>query len=562
MDGEIDFTTFDDSELLERLGRIDPQRAPVNYARLKGLLIERGFVVRDALMGPASAAPSPDKLQTLIGSPSPIRCRIAFGQTTGLFSWLEPAHNDFEVGGSGMLQADGINLQFSGRHTGAVRGLFGPLFQKQISLSWPRIVDVESEGNEIHLAYLVPEAAKSAITLWFPNQPAAERLASVLPKKRTPEFRPQLRATVQFERGLVAQSPRTPVTIGLIAVNALIFLATAAAAAVFGRFNSAFYIPWGSNYGPYTSDGDWWRLFAGLFLHLGVLHLVFNMWALASFGPLVERLYGSVNYLALYLLAGMGASLASIIWQPSVNSLGASGAILGVLGALLAAQLRAGDTFPQNIVRPLRNSTLIFTAYCLINGFTSTGVDNAAHLGGLATGFFLGLVMVRPITGSRTYTRSDLRRLMQTLPLAALIAIGGVWIAKRMAESLTGQPQFARTMHWFRRGEERSIDKLHAAQAKIDDDHWNSAEFAAALDRDVLSFWREAVDRLAAIRLAPNSDSISKLEFMQKISASRLHAYERFKAAAITENAEEMRASDAELKQGDKLLSEWQTAHQ
>ena len=122
----------------------------------------------------------------------------------------------------------------------------------------------------------------------------------------------------------------------------------------------------------------------------GALHLLFNMWALGIFGPLVERLYGSINYLCIYLASGLAGSLASLSWHPELNSAGASGAILGMLGAMLAAQLRGGKSFPSNIVRPLRNTTLVFLGWTLYAGFTSNGIDNAAHLGGLAAGFIIG----------------------------------------------------------------------------------------------------------------------------------------------------------------------------
>jgi rhomboid protease GluP len=99
-------------------------------------------------------------------------------------------------------------------------------------------------------------------------------------------------------------------------------------------------------------------------------------------GPLAERLYGSLNYLLIHLISGVTGSLVSLSWHPELNSAGASGAILGILGALLAAQLRSGESFPSNVVRPLRNSTPVILGWTLYAGFTTKGIDNAAHLGG------------------------------------------------------------------------------------------------------------------------------------------------------------------------------------
>jgi hypothetical protein len=114
MDGEIDYKKYDESELVDMFSRTDPRWAPVNYARLKELLIERDCVVRDGGLGPGSAVPSAEKLQSLIGSTRPIECKVTFGQTTGLFRWFEPSHNDFDFADSGTLVADGIHLRLSG----------------------------------------------------------------------------------------------------------------------------------------------------------------------------------------------------------------------------------------------------------------------------------------------------------------------------------------------------------------------------------------------------------------------------------------------------------------
>jgi hypothetical protein len=126
MDGEIDYKKYDESELVDMFSRTDPRAAPVNYARLKELLVERGYIVREGGLGPGSAVPSPEKLQLLIGSARPFECKVAFGQKAGIFSALEPSHDGFNFGNSGTLSADGIHLRLSGRRAG-LPGLFGKL---------------------------------------------------------------------------------------------------------------------------------------------------------------------------------------------------------------------------------------------------------------------------------------------------------------------------------------------------------------------------------------------------------------------------------------------------
>jgi membrane associated rhomboid family serine protease len=551
MDGEIDFTKYDEAELVAMFGRIDPYSAPINCARLKELLVERGYIVHDGGYGPGSATPSPGKLQALIGSDRPIECNVAFGLSSGLFSWLEPAHNEFGLVGLGKLVADGIHVQLLGRRS----GLFGSLFKRKVEFEWKGIFDVESDGNVIYLKYRADLAPKGAITLWFSDQGTAQHLAATLPKERTAEFNPQLQAHVRFERDLIAQSPSTPVTVGLVAINTLVFLATVLAGAEWLVPRGDVQVAWGSNFGPFTTDGEWWRILTSLFIHFGVIHLAFNMWALATFGPLAERLYGSVNYLLIYLFAGVAGSLASISWRPEINSAGASGAIFGILGALLAAHLRTGETFPSSALRPLRNSTLIFASYALLNGLQHTGIDNAAHLGGLTSGFLIGLAAARPITGEGSYKRSDLRRSLQMLPLAAIFVAGGLWYAQRASASMVGEGLYWKTARWLDNGEHATNIKFNSALAIAKADRKQLA-FADSIENDVLPFWREASHRLAAIDLKSDSPNYARLKFIQDVVDGRVQGYVHFAEGLRKNDPEETRGALEELKHVEQVAKD------
>jgi len=550
MDGEIDFTKYSEAELLEVWGRIDPRSAPINCARLKELLVERGYIVQGGTLLPGSATPSPAKLQALIGSDHPIECKVTFGQTTGLFGWLEPAHNAFGLVGSGTLAADGIHVHLSGRRA----GLFGSVFKRNVELTWKGISDVEWDGNVVHFTYRAYLATEGAVTLWFSDQATARRFAGVLPKERTAEFHPQLQARVEFDQNLIRQSRQTPMTVGLVALNTLVFLVMVVAGAEWIVPRGTVQVAWGSNFGPFTTDGEWWRLLTSLFIHFGVIHLAFNMWALATFGPLTERLYGSVNYLLIYIIAGVMGSLASISWRPDVNSAGASGAIFGILGALLAVHLRNRKTMPSSVLRPLRNSTLIFVGYALLNGFTMTGIDVAAHLGGLTTGFLVGLVMARPITGDGSYTRGDLGRLLQMTPLAVLFLAGGLWCAQRASTSLVGEGLYWHTIHWFRAGERAANDHFNAALRLNAAGPLTQAGFAEQLEHDVLPFWKEASDRVALIKLAPGSPNLSSLQLLQALSDGRVEGYELLASGLRRNDSKELESAREKLAQVDKLI--------
>jgi rhomboid protease GluP len=134
--------------------------------------------------------------------------------------------------------------------------------------------------------------------------------------------------------------------------------------------------------------GQPWRLVTAIFLHGGLLHIAFNMYALMYVGPMVEELYGSARYLFLYVVTGVAGYLASS--ASGHFSVGASGSILGLIGILLAA-----TTGRSNIAaRSLRSSLIFWVAYIGIMGFMrGSGTDNAAHFGGLVSGYLLGRLM-------------------------------------------------------------------------------------------------------------------------------------------------------------------------
>ncbi|WP_460531326.1 rhomboid family intramembrane serine protease [Chitinimonas naiadis] len=219
-------------------------------------------------------------------------------------------------------------------------------------------------------------------------------------------------------------SPRAPITPILVGLNLLVFIGMLLAGAGLVEINPAVAVRWGSNYGSLTTGGEWWRLLSSTFIHFGILHLAFNMLALYQTGPMVERMYGSLHFLVLYVIAGLVGSAASLLWNPQVHSAGASGAIFGVFGGMLAFMIKPGSAVPPAIVNAHRNSTLVFIAFNLFYGFASTGIDNAAHIGGLLSGFLVGLLLARPLSPQARGRTFDLRIVLALL--AATLLLGGM----------------------------------------------------------------------------------------------------------------------------------------
>ncbi len=201
-----------------------------------------------------------------------------------------------------------------------------------------------------------------------------------------------------FQRMLKRTTPRVFVTTTIVALNVLVFgvMVLSGVDPIEPTPDQLF--PWGVSWGPLTTDGQPWRLLTATFLHYGVIHLALNMWVLWDAGRLTERLYGNTAFATLYLLSGLGGAAVSVAWHPEVASAGASGAVFGVYGALLAFAKLGGAEVPGKSFQRIRKSGAFFVLYNVAYGFLNTGIDNAAHLGGLATGFLVGWLFIRPLS--------------------------------------------------------------------------------------------------------------------------------------------------------------------
>ncbi|HWR36902.1 MAG TPA: rhomboid family intramembrane serine protease [Clostridia bacterium] len=214
-------------------------------------------------------------------------------------------------------------------------------------------------------------------------------------------------------------------TVVLIALNVLVFIAVVLTGGSVLNPSVEKLLRWGANYGPYTLEGQWWRLLTSTFLHGGLLHLAFNMWAFLNLGLLAEVLFGRRNFVAMYLLCGLGGSVASLWWHPTVVGVGASGAIFGIAGALLPAIFFHKNENLRRVLRGNLSSITLFVIYNIAFGAASAKIDNAAHLGGLVTGLVLGRLL--PTTGHVRDDRADVRSYAALAAVAALIAGGTVY---------------------------------------------------------------------------------------------------------------------------------------
>ena len=234
-----------------------------------------------------------------------------------------------------------------------------------------------------------------------------------------------------------------PVTQAIFGINVAVFVGMALAGVSVTEPSTADLVHWGANSAQLTLTGDWWRLLTNVFLHIGVIHIALNMWCLWSLGTLAESLYGSWTYAAVYLISGISGSLASIWWHPFGVSAGASGAIFGIAGALVASIKFGEFSLPPSIISSQLGSLVSFVAYNLILGAMSGRTDNGAHLGGLGAGFVMGALIALGAPGRSAWAgRIALLGCVLGLSVGAAAwlqhAQGGKALARR-AYQLAGQ---------------------------------------------------------------------------------------------------------------------------
>jgi rhomboid protease GluP len=218
----------------------------------------------------------------------------------------------------------------------------------------------------------------------------------------------------------------------LLGINILVWLAMTLAG---GSTDSQVLLDFGAKYGPAILRGEYWRLFTSMFLHIGIMHLGLNSYALYALGPEVERFFGRGRYLVIYLLSGFLSSITSYLISSNLAA-GASGAIFGMVGALAAFYLHEREALGTLGQRRLNNLVSVVVINLII-GFTVPNIDNAAHIGGLVVGLVIGWVLspeykvvpAGPTRPAHVADANSLARRWWLLPAALVLAVGLTMLA-------------------------------------------------------------------------------------------------------------------------------------
>ena len=187
---------------------------------------------------------------------------------------------------------------------------------------------------------------------------------------------------------------KEPTTIILVVLNALVFLAVE-----FTGFSqdTVHMLDWGAAYTPcIVEEGQTYRIFTSMFLHFGIEHLINNMLVLFVLGSRLERVIGSLRFAVIYFLGGIAGNVVSLLYDlrqgEAAVSAGASGAVFAVMGGMILVVLCNKGRLEDLSMRQI----LVLAVFSLYFGFTSSGVDNAAHLGGFLAGFILAVIVYHP----------------------------------------------------------------------------------------------------------------------------------------------------------------------
>lgn len=204
------------------------------------------------------------------------------------------------------------------------------------------------------------------------------------------------KAAQAFDEQLERITPTPWSLVTLIGVNVAVWVAGVAAGFSVLRARPDQLFEWGANSASaVVLQGEWWRLLTATFLHGGILHLAFNMACLWFFGRLLLRLVGHGQFFLVYFASALCGSAASLHFSAqSAVSVGASGAVFGVLGALYACSRKYRDAVPEASTSKLKSGAAFFIFWSLAQGFGRQGTDNAAHVGGLLCGLMMGWLML------------------------------------------------------------------------------------------------------------------------------------------------------------------------
>lgn len=297
-------------------------------------------------------------------------------------------------------------------------------------------------------------------------------------------------------------------TYSLIAINTIVFIVMVLNGVSFFDPSVMDIYKWGANVRLYTLGGEWWRLITSIFIHIGFVHLLFNMYALFFVGRYLEPILNKWNLVIIYLCTGAFASLTSVWWSGARVCAGSSGAIFGLFGTFIA--LLTTNLIDRKVRFGLLQSFLIFVIYSLFTGM-QPGIDNAAHMGGLISGLFCGYIF---------YLATILNK--STVIAAVIIIIFTVSFSSYyLIENKSYKIQLIRYFNRFNDNENTALDVIRNYQSKTN-------------HRKIIEL--NTVTAPAWLNCKKIIDSIEKVPQDTLLSKQKIHLLREYVNSRIVEN--------------------------
>lgn len=300
---------------------------------------------------------------------------------------------------------------------------------------------------------------------------------------------------------------------------------------------------WGANYKPMTLEGQWWRIFTAIFVHIGIFHLLMNMYALIYIGLLLEPFLGKTRFIAAYLLTGIASSMASLWYHDITISAGASGAIFGLYGVFLA--LLTTKLLDKSVKRAFLASILVFVAYNIVNGLKpDSGIDNAAHIGGLLSGFLIGYAFVPSLKNFESKKLS----LYTVTALSALTLLSSVLIYKSLPNDIG---KYEKEIQQFVSLEAKALEVFNLP------DNTSEEQYIYEFTEHGIFYWNENIKLLDGfLKLDLPSQIEARNSLLREYCLLRIKSYQ-FVCKSIEEDTDayEIAIDDCNRKM-EKLISE------
>ncbi len=349
-----------------------------------------------------------------------------------------------------------------------------------------------------------------------------QRLAVIASKRRADPLADVLRARTRW----------VVVVPGLAAINIVIFAKMLLDAPAIGDPQAL--IAWGANFAPRTTNNEWWRLVTSSWVHAGFFSLVIDLAALLSAGLVLERLIGPVTLIAVYLAAAALSSLAGLWISPVAVITGASGAIFGLYGLLLACWMwgtfqGASTTVRLESVKRLAIPAGLFVLYHLVTDDMATN----AEVTGLVIGFLAGLVLTR----WAAQCKPSVRRLAPSMAAVAVIAVAS---AEPLRGLVDARPEMTRVIQM----EERTAGAYNAAVRQFQKGWTSTGELSRLIDRKIVPELQDASRRVKTLGRVP-TEHRPMVTAAERYLQLREDAW-RFRAKAVS------RSSAAMLREADK----------